>query len=92
MPSGVPTRPIKCMVCDTVKKAPNSVCPNVACSKHRTTTYKTIKKATAKEGKAFADASKCYGRDWAQVARSVGAKTLEQTRSHAQQHFKRLSQ
>ena len=46
---------------------------------------------TTEEHKAFADALKCYGRDWAQVARSVGTKTHEQTRSHAQKHFKRLS-
>eukprot|EP01044_Picomonas_judraskeda_P004119 COSAG03_NODE_356_length_8629_cov_11.099965_5_plen_1197_part_00 len=46
---------------------------------------------TTEEHKAFADALECYGRDWAQVARSVGTKTREQTRSHAQKHFKRLS-
>jgi hypothetical protein len=60
MPSGVPTRPITCKVCHTVKKAPNSVCPNVACSKHRTTTYKTIKKATAKDAALSTGLSHVY--------------------------------
>eukprot|EP01043_Picozoa_sp_COSAG02_P021547 COSAG02_NODE_1097_length_14589_cov_6.159075_7_plen_590_part_00 len=45
---------------------------------------------TEEEHKAFTDALQCYGRNWIRVAQSVGTKTVEQTRSHAQKYFRRL--
>lgn len=45
---------------------------------------------TEEEHKAFTDALQCYGRNWVRVAQSVGTKTTEQTRSHAQKYFRRL--
>lgn len=45
---------------------------------------------TEAEHKAFTDALQCYGRNWIRVAQSVGTKTVEQTRSHAQKYFRRL--
>jgi SHAQKYF class myb-like DNA-binding protein len=45
---------------------------------------------TAEEHEAFKDALKLYGRDWAKVTQAVGTKTVQQTRSHAQKHFKRI--
>eukprot|EP01043_Picozoa_sp_COSAG02_P102551 COSAG02_NODE_38570_length_427_cov_1.259146_1_plen_64_part_10 len=36
------------------------------------------------------NALQLFGRDWARVTAAVGTKTQQQTRSHAQKHFKRI--
>ena len=45
---------------------------------------------TEQEHTAFVNALKLFGRDWARVTAAVGTKTQQQTRSHAQKHFKRI--
>ena len=45
---------------------------------------------TEEEHKAFVDAIQKHGRDWSRVTEIVGSKTVQQVRSHAQKHFKRI--
>ena len=45
---------------------------------------------TEEEHKSFCDAIQKHGRDWSRVTEIVGTKTIQQVRSHAQKHFKRI--
>ena len=45
---------------------------------------------TEEEHKTFCDAIQKHGRDWSRVTEIIGTKTVQQVRSHAQKHFKRI--
>ena len=48
MPSGQPNKPIKCRICSTEKKSPNSKCPNTSCIMSTPGRHKTIIKKVNK--------------------------------------------